>query len=298
MKAMRIGILTGGGDCPGLNAVIRAVVLGGTRHGDAFVGMLDGWLGAIENNTVPLDPDQCRSILTKGGTILGSSRTNPFATDDGPDRLEATMAALGLDAMVAIGGDDTLGAADRLYQRGLPVVGVPKTIDNDLSGTEVTFGFDTAVQIATDAIDRLQTTAESHHPPSVIVCSSAITGTGTSPPSSWPKGPFPETMRPRGSTARSSRAEPTSSVTSDWVASGATWPRRSSTERGSRPARPSLGTFSGAAPRPHSIACWPRGSAPPPLPPLTTVRSGRWWRCKAGPSSGSRCPMPSGSRSG
>jgi ATP-dependent phosphofructokinase / diphosphate-dependent phosphofructokinase len=168
MEAMRIGVLTGGGDCPGLNAVIRAVVLGGGRHGDHFVGMLDGWLGAIENNTVSLDSDQCRSILTKGGTILGSSRTNPFATDDGADRIAATMAALELDAMVAIGGDDTLGAAHRLYQQGLPVVGVPKTIDNDLSGTEVTFGFDTAVQIATEAIDRLQTTAESHH--RVIVC--------------------------------------------------------------------------------------------------------------------------------
>jgi 6-phosphofructokinase 1 len=166
---MRIGVLTGGGDCPGLNAVIRAVVLGGAvRHGDEFVGILDGWLGIIEDNTISLEPDQCRSILTKGGTILGSSRTNPFATDDGADRVEATMKALELDAVVAIGGDDTLGAADRLYQRGLPVVGVPKTIDNDLSGTEVTFGFDTAVQIATEAIDRLQTTAESHH--RVIVC--------------------------------------------------------------------------------------------------------------------------------
>jgi phosphofructokinase-like protein len=166
---MRIGVLTGGGDCPGLNAVIRAVVLAGAaRHDDEFVGILDGWLGIIENNTVPLLPDHCRSILTKGGTILGSSRTNPFATDDGPERVAATMKALELDAVVAIGGDDTLGAADRLHRRGLPVVGVPKTIDNDLSGTEVTFGFDTAVQIATEAIDRLQTTAESHH--RVIVC--------------------------------------------------------------------------------------------------------------------------------
>ena len=166
---MRIGVLTGGGDCPGLNAVIRAIVVGGTvLHGDEFVGILDGWRGVIENNTVSLDSDQCRSILTKGGTILGSSRTNPFATDDGADRVQATMEALGLDGLVAIGGDDTLGAAERLYQRGLPIVGVPKTIDNDLSGTEVTFGFDTAVQIATEAIDRLQTTAESHH--RVIVC--------------------------------------------------------------------------------------------------------------------------------
>ncbi len=168
-ESMRIGVLTGGGDCPGLNAVIRAVVLGGAvLHGDEFVGILDGWRGVVENNTVSLDPDQCRSILAKGGTILGSSRTNPFATDDGADRAQATMEELGLDALVVIGGDDTLGAAERLYQRGLPIVGVPKTIDNDLSGTEVTFGFDTAVQIATEAIDRLQTTAESHH--RVIVC--------------------------------------------------------------------------------------------------------------------------------
>jgi 6-phosphofructokinase 1 len=152
-----------------LNAVIRAVVVGGVvHHGDEFVGILDGWRGLVENNTVLLDADQCRSILTRGGTILGTSRTNPFATDDGADRVLATVKALDLDAVVAIGGDDTLGAAEQLHQRGLPVVGVPKTIDNDLSGTEVTFGFDTAVQIATEAIDRLQTTAESHH--RVIVC--------------------------------------------------------------------------------------------------------------------------------
>ena len=149
--------------------MIRAVVVGGAvRHGDEFVGILDGWRGLVDHKTVPLDAERCRSILTKGGTILGTSRTNPFATDDGPDRVRATARALGLDAVVAIGGDDTLGAAHRLHQRDLPVVGVPKTIDNDLSGTEVTFGFDTAVQIATEAIDRLQTTAESHH--RVIVC--------------------------------------------------------------------------------------------------------------------------------
>jgi ATP-dependent phosphofructokinase / diphosphate-dependent phosphofructokinase len=166
---VRIGLLTGGGDCPGLNAVIRAVVVGGVvHHGDECVGIVDGWRGLVEGNIVPLDADRCRSILTRGGTILGTSRTNPFATDDGADRVLATAKAIGLDAVVAIGGDDTLGAADRLHQRGLAVVGVPKTIDNDLSGTEVTFGFDTAVQIATEAIDRLQTTAESHH--RVIVC--------------------------------------------------------------------------------------------------------------------------------
>ena len=149
--------------------MIRAVVVGGAVHyGDEFVGIVDGWRGLVEGDTVPLDADRCRSILTRGGTILGTSRTNPFATDDGADRALATARGLGLDAVVAIGGDDTLGAADRLHLRGLPVVGVPKTIDNDLSGTEVTFGFDTAVQIATEAIDRLQTTAESHH--RVIVC--------------------------------------------------------------------------------------------------------------------------------
>jgi len=169
MGGMRIGILTGGGDCPGLNAVIRAVVVAGSAiYRDTSIGIADGWNGMVENRTVELDPERCRGILTQGGTILGSSRTNPFATADGPDRVLATFSALGLDALVAIGGDDTLGAANRLHQLGLPVVGVPKTIDNDLSGTEVTFGFDTAVQIATEAVDRLQTTAESHH--RVMVC--------------------------------------------------------------------------------------------------------------------------------
>jgi ATP-dependent phosphofructokinase / diphosphate-dependent phosphofructokinase len=166
---MRIGILTGGGDCPGLNAVIRAVVINGAEvYGDSFVGFLDGWRGVLENRTMVLDPDRCRDILTLGGTILGTSRTNPFKADDGVDQVLATVSDLGLDAIVAIGGEDTLGVANRLGELGICIVGVPKTIDNDLSGTEVTFGFDTAVQIATDAIDRLHTTAESHH--RVIVC--------------------------------------------------------------------------------------------------------------------------------
>lgn len=166
---MRIGLLTGGGDCPGLNAVIRAVVVGGAvRYGDEAVGFLDGWRGVLEGATVPLSPDRCRGILAQGGTVLGSSRTNPFATETGPEQVMSHIRDLGIDAVVAIGGDDTLGAADRLADLGLAVVGVPKTIDNDLSGTEVTFGFDTAVQVATEAIDRLQTTAESHH--RVMVC--------------------------------------------------------------------------------------------------------------------------------
>ncbi|MCU1457590.1 MAG: phosphofructokinase [Actinomycetia bacterium] len=159
---MRIGVLTGGGDCPGLNAVIRAIVRrGGPAH--KYVGFRHGWRGVLEGETVVLDAETTRGLLHRGGTILGTSRTNPFKTVDGPDRVIATMAALGVDALVAIGGDDTLGAAERLgREHSIPIVGVPKTIDNDISATDVTFGFHTAVQVATDAIDRLQTTAESH----------------------------------------------------------------------------------------------------------------------------------------
>ena len=166
---MRVGVLTGGGDCPGLNAVIRAVVRKGERHyGDELVGFRDGWRGVIEGSTMPLDVERCRGILPRGGTILGSSRTNPYKVADGVDRAKATLTRLGVDALVAIGGEDTLGVANRLGDEGVHVVGVPKTIDNDLSATEVTFGFHTAVQIATDAIDRLHTTAESHD--RVMVC--------------------------------------------------------------------------------------------------------------------------------
>lgn len=160
---MRVGLLTGGGDCPGLNAVIRAVVRKGERdHGDEMVGFVDGWRGVIENKWIPLDVERCRGILPKGGTILGSSRTNPYNVDGGVDAAQATLRTEKIDALVAIGGEDTLGVARKLADAGVAVVGVPKTIDNDLSATEVTFGFHTAVQIATDAIDRLHTTAESH----------------------------------------------------------------------------------------------------------------------------------------
>ncbi len=166
---MRIGVLTGGGDCPGLNAVIRAVVVTGERrHGDEVLGFLDGWRGVVEGRTVGLRGEKCRDLLTAGGTILGTSRTNPFALDGGPHRVAGTLSELGIDALVVIGGDDTLGVAERLGELGVRAVGVPKTIDNDLSGTEVTFGFHTAVEIATEAIDRLHTTAESHH--RIIVC--------------------------------------------------------------------------------------------------------------------------------
>ncbi|KAB8192808.1 ATP-dependent 6-phosphofructokinase [Nonomuraea phyllanthi] len=161
---MRIGVLTGGGDCPGLNAVIRAVVRKGVSvYGHEFVGFRDGWRGPLEGDTMPLDIQAVRGILPRGGTILGSSRTNPIKIEGGVDRIKENLAATSVDALIAIGGEDTLGVAKQLYDRGVHVVGVPKTIDNDLSGTDYTFGFDTAVNIATEAIDRLHTTAESHH---------------------------------------------------------------------------------------------------------------------------------------
>jgi 6-phosphofructokinase 1 len=166
---MKVGVLTGGGDCPGLNAVIRAVVRKGERHfEDSFIGFADGWKGVVENNTLPLDVERCRGILPKGGTILGSSRTNPYKSEGGAERVKETLDANGVDALIAIGGEDTLGVANKLAGDGVQVVGVPKTIDNDLSATELTFGFHTAVQICVDAIDRLHTTAESHD--RVMVC--------------------------------------------------------------------------------------------------------------------------------
>ncbi|MDQ1412202.1 MAG: ATP-dependent phosphofructokinase / diphosphate-dependent phosphofructokinase [Acidimicrobiaceae bacterium] len=166
---MRVGLLTGGGDCPGLNAVIRAVVRKGeTFYCDELVGFLDGWRGVIDNRTIPLNVERCRGILPRGGTILFTSRTNPYKIDGAVERVLATLQEQRIDALIAIGGEDTLGVAHRLAGEGVSVVGVPKTIDNDLSCTEVTFGFHTAVQIATEAIDRLHTTAESHD--RVIVC--------------------------------------------------------------------------------------------------------------------------------
>jgi 6-phosphofructokinase 1 len=157
-------MLTGGGDCPGLNAVIRAVVRDGIdEFGDRLVGFRDGWRGVLESSYVDLDIEATRGILPRGGTILGSSRTNPYKRDDGVQRVRQTLAELDIEGLIAIGGEDTLGVANKLHQEGMNVIGVPKTIDNDLGATDVTFGFDTALQIATDAIDRLHTTAESHN---------------------------------------------------------------------------------------------------------------------------------------
>ena len=161
---MRVGMLTGGGDCPGLNAVIRGAVRKGVKaHGHDFVGFRDGWRGPLENDTMTLGIPEVRGILPRGGTILGSSRTNPFSIDGGVERIKDNLAENGCDALIAIGGEDTLGVATQLADVGVNVVGVPKTIDNDLSGTDFTFGFDTAVNVAMEAIDRLHTTAESHH---------------------------------------------------------------------------------------------------------------------------------------
>src|SRR5690606_37965316 len=164
VAGMRVAMLTGGGDCPGLNAVMRAVARKGeTVYGDEIVGLRDGWRGAVENDVVPLSVESFRGTLPRGGTILGSSRTNPYKIDGGPEAVKRTLADNAIDALIAIGGEDTLGVAAKLAAEGLAVVGVPKTIDNDLSATELTFGFDTAVQICVDAIDRLHTTAESHN---------------------------------------------------------------------------------------------------------------------------------------
>jgi len=159
----RIGILTAGGDCPGLNAVIRGVVAGATqRHGAEVVGIVDGWDGLMEGRVRRLDRDAVRGILQRGGTILGTSRRDPYVHGDGAESLRGTLAREWIDSLVVVGGDGTLRTALRLSEEGIRIVGVPKTIDNDIAGTDVTFGFDTAVQIATEAIDRITTTAESH----------------------------------------------------------------------------------------------------------------------------------------
>jgi phosphofructokinase-like protein len=161
----RVGILTGGGDCPGLNAVIRGVVRKAVKvHGNEAIGFRYGWAGVVEGDAAPLDLNNTSGILPRGGTILGSSRTNPYAMDGAVERIKETLAVEAVDMLIPIGGEDTLGVARRLHDEGIvDIVGVPKTIDNDLSATDFTFGFQTAVQIVTDAIDRLHTTAESHN---------------------------------------------------------------------------------------------------------------------------------------
>src|SRR5215208_2932110 len=169
VAAVRIGVLTGGGDCPGLNAVIRAIVRKGIDvYEDEIIGFRDGWRGVLEDDHENLTIESTRGILHRGGTILGTSRTNVFKDEEGPEIARQTLADLEIEGLIAIGGEDTLGAADKLHGDGIQVLGVPKTIDNDLGGTDVTFGFDTALSVASEAIDRLHTTAESHH--RILVC--------------------------------------------------------------------------------------------------------------------------------
>jgi len=174
---MRIGVLTGGGDCPGLNAVIRAVARRSLDLGHDVIGIREGWRGLVDGIFEPLGRREISGLLPRGGTILGTTRTNPYKLDDGVDRVVTNFGAERLDALVAIGGEDTLGVAARLYaEHEFPVVGVPKTIDNDLAATDYTFGFDTAVAIATEAIDRLHTTAESHNRVMVVEVMGRHTG--------------------------------------------------------------------------------------------------------------------------
>src|SRR5947209_213282 len=174
---MKVGVLTGGGDCPGLNAVIRAVGRRGMDRGDELIGVLEGWKGLVEGLFEPLGAREISGLLPRGGTIIGTTRTNPYKVDGGVDRVLEHFSSAGLDALVAIGGEDTLGVAARLHEEhGFRVVGVPKTIDNDLSATDYTFGFDTAVWVATEAIDRLHTTAESHNRVMVVEVMGRHTG--------------------------------------------------------------------------------------------------------------------------
>src|SRR6188508_1367803 len=174
---MRVGILTGGGDCPGLNAVIRSVARRSQLRGDEVLGIRSGWRGLVDGLVEPLGPREISGLLPRGGTILGTSRTNPFKLDGGVERVLSKFESEGLTALVAVGGEDTLGVAARLYdERQFPVVGIPKTIDNDLSATDYTFGFDTAVSICTEAIDRLHTTAESHNRVMVVEVMGRHTG--------------------------------------------------------------------------------------------------------------------------
>lgn len=160
---MKIGVLTGGGDCPGLNAVLRAIVKKAEKGDDIVYGIKNGWAGLVDGVVEPLTEFSVSGTLPKGGTILGTSRTNPYRNEESLQKVFANFRKFGLEALIAIGGEDTLGVARRLFEEGLPVVGVPKTIDNDLAGTDQTFGFDTAVNVVTEAIDRLHSTAESHH---------------------------------------------------------------------------------------------------------------------------------------
>ncbi len=305
----RIGILTGGGDCPGLNAVIRGIVRKGVKiHGHEFVGFRYGWAGVLDGSTIDLSIDATSGLLPRGGTILGTSRTNPYKDGaDGTALVREGMAKAGVEALIPIGGEDTLGVAGRLAADGVPVVGVPKTIDNDLDGTDYTFGFDTAVQIATDAIDRLHTTAESHNRVLVVEVMGRHAGwiacalgdgrrrrrdprardavrhrRGLRAPARAPlaRPLLLDRRRERGRAAQGRRRwrprtpRSTSSATCASAASPRGSSRRSSSARATRRAWSCSATCSAAARRPPSTACSRRATASRPIDALTRGESG------------------------
>ena len=321
---MRVGVLTGGGDCPGLNAVIRAVVRKGIKeYGYEFVGFRDGWRGPLEGDTMPLDIEAVRGILPRGGTILGSSRTNLMKIEGGVERVKDNMAALGVDALVAIGGEDTLGVARQLHDHGVNVVGVPKTIDNDLNATDYTFGFDTAVNIATEAIDRLHTTAESHHRALVVEVMGRHAGwialhAGMAAGANViliPERPFDidevvayvesrfktkyapiivvaEGAHPKEGQLTLASAERDSFGHVRLGGIGQRLAEEIEARTGKKPARWSWATCSAAVRRPPSTGCWPPGWACTPSPRSTTRTSARWSPCAAPKSSALTCPKP------
>ena len=319
----RLAILTGGGDCPGLNAAIRAVTRRSLDRDWDVVGLENGWKGLIDGSTHELGRQQISGVLPRGGTILGTSRTNPYKLDGGADKVMASFSRLDLDALVAIGGEDTLGVAARLHEeRGLPVVGVPKTIDNDLSATDYTIGFDTAVAICTEAIDRLHTTAESHNRVMVAEVMGRHTGwiavhsgiAGGADVILIPEQPTPldevcslldrrhrggRTSRSSSSPrATSSRGWPTrksiSSVTSGWAyaASATSWRTRSRSARASRRASRSSATFSAAGRPRRAIECSQLASGWKPQISSTTGGSAGWPRSRVTRSSTYRSPRP------
>lgn len=321
---MRIGVLTGGGDCPGLNAVIRGVVRKGIEaHGWEIVGFRNGWQGPVENLTKPIGLDDVEDILTRGGTILGSSRTNPYKIDGGVDRIRETLAANKVDALIAIGGEDTLGVAKRLTDDGIGVVGVPKTIDNDLGATDYTFGFDTAVHIATEAIDRLRTTAESHHRALVvevmgrhagwIALHSGLAGGANvilvperqfsvDKVVEWVERRFERQFAPIIVVAEGAMPEGGAEVlhSGEKDAFGhvrlggiGTWLAEEIAERTGKESRAVvLGHVQRGGIRPPTTACSPPGSACTRWTRSPTATSASWSRCAAPTSSGSSCPRP------
>src|SRR5271157_6007302 len=320
---MRVGLLTGGGDCPGLNAVIRAVVRKGILHyGDEFVGFMEGWRGVLENKTMVLDYDSISGILPRGGTILRTSRTNPAKREGGLARCVDTLKHNNLDALIAIGGDDTNSVAQKLYEQGIKVVGVPKTIDNDLSGTDFCFGFDTAVNTAMEAIDRLHTTAEAHQRVMVVEVMGRDAGwiamysgiAGGADVILIPEKPFDieevaERIRLRHARGRyfsiivvsegakfASDVEPhgapvvtemgkTNSGMCGWVVWARSWRARWSGAPDWRPATSFWVTSSAADRRAPLTAYWRHATALEPLIWCIAVNSAAWSRCVATTSS-------------